>query len=67
MSSTVTGQSQHEPAKEGRKLKGIFQRLTRQKQEPKMQEPQKEWRLGCTELNHFIRVSGFRMFTCCYL
>lgn len=26
-----------------------------------------EWRPGCEELNHFIRVSGFRMFTCCYL
>jgi len=26
-----------------------------------------EWRRGCEELNHFIRVSGFRMFTCCYL
>lgn len=26
-----------------------------------------EWRLGCHELNHFIRISGVRMFTCCYL
>jgi len=26
-----------------------------------------EWRRGCKDLNHFIRVSGFRMFTCCYL
>ncbi len=42
---------------------------SRQKTEDKAveQEQKGEKRLGCKELSHFIRVSGFRMFTCCYL